>query len=940
MEAAAGCPVWLGIGGRVPRPSRGRSRGLPRPADAERSGGAAPRNVPARDDGGHASDGRRGGRALFERALEISRAAGDRVGEANSLHNIAQADYLLHDFPAASEAFGKELAVARENSDEGVAAGALYGLGTVAYAGGEYSTALGHYRDALALYDKRDDGPSSSRALISIGNIQYLEADYDAATASYRHAEALSTAGYDPQGASFARSGLARVLAAQGDLASALDMYGRVLADARAALASDPRLGNGVATTLESIGEVHFRLGNVDQARAAFDEARHLVDADPDLSAQLLSSLGLTELVAGHYDAALVDYTESRARFVKAKDAASAARSWIGVGFAQAAREKWDESIAAYNNAIRELEGHDEDRARAWLGLSLAQSGAGDNTAGLESARRVVSTADALKNQELAWRGGVRAGEALTRLARLDEARAAFQSAIDIVNRIAEDAPVNPDARAQLNDSATAWAGLAVVLATGGDARGALDAAEARRAHIRRMHLGAFQADITRGESDQARADEQAIARDIIALHARVKAEAGPHSDAARLQTLTTQLTQLMTRRAEQQSQLYAQLPALAESRGVTPPRAVDLEALVPDAHVVAIEYLMTDEELLLLVVSRGESGPDVTSAILPLKRHGLAEDVAAAMKPSVLQDAAAWRTAAERLRASLLAPISDKLRDRDVCIVVPDDAIWKVPIEALPDGDADLASRMRVTYATSFATLAEQRRLSAASAAAAPATQQDTPRVSAAFLAAPALADAMRAELAVTQPGWKEPDAATARARAQADALPYGDAATVKTGSDATKASMRALLGAADVLQIAAPVHISGPAPLFSSILLAGSASAPPDDLRWEAREWFAVEGRTRVLVMDDASAFGAAGVGSAMDTLAWSAAAAGISTLVIARWPPDAFAPDALETAFHGELAKGRSTADAWRTAVTAARDKSIAPSAWAGLRLIGSW
>ena len=40
----------------------------------------------------------------------------------------------------------------------------------------------------------------------------------------------------DPQGAGFARSGLARVFAAQGDLAAALDSYGQVLADARARL--------------------------------------------------------------------------------------------------------------------------------------------------------------------------------------------------------------------------------------------------------------------------------------------------------------------------------------------------------------------------------------------------------------------------------------------------------------------------------------------------------------------------------------------------------------------------------------------------------------------------------------------------------------------------------------------------------------------------------
>src|SRR5262249_27358283 len=138
-------------------------------------------------------------------------------------------------------------------------------------------------------------------------------------------------------------------------------MYGRVLTDARSAAAADPRLGNNVATTLESIGEVHFRLGNPDQARSAFDEARRLVDADPVQSAQIYSSLGLTELVAGRNDAALADYTESRARFVKAKDAENAGRAWIGVGFAQAAREKWDEAIAAYNSAIRELAAKDED---------------------------------------------------------------------------------------------------------------------------------------------------------------------------------------------------------------------------------------------------------------------------------------------------------------------------------------------------------------------------------------------------------------------------------------------------------------------------------------------------------------------------------------------------------------------------------------------------
>jgi hypothetical protein len=120
--------------------------------------------------------------------------------------------------------------------------------------------------------------------------------------------------------------------------------------------------------------------------------------------------------------------------------------------------------------------------------------------------------------------------------------------------------------------------------------------------------------------------------------------------------------------------------------------------------------------------------------------------------------------------------------------------------------------------------------------------------------------------------------------------------------------------------------------------VLLAGGDGESPDAYRWEAREWFAVDGRARVLVLDDASTFGAAGVGGAMDTLAWAAAAAGVSTMVIGRWPADAFTLDEIETTLHRELAKGTPPAAAWRAAVNAAREKSPAPAGWAGLRFIG--
>jgi hypothetical protein len=177
-----------------------------------------------------------------------------------------------------------------------------------------------------------------------------------------------------------------------------------------------------------------------------------------------------------------------------------------------------------------------------------------------------------------------------------------------------------------------------------------------------------------------------------------------------------------------------------------------------------------------------------------------------------------------------------------------------------------------------------------------------------------------------------------------------YGDSATVKTAADASEAAVKGLLETSDVVHVIAPLQMSGPTPLFSSLLLAGAPEAggsptapavtsPENDGRWEARDWFNLNGRARVLVIPDASTFGAAGVAGAMDVFAWAAAAANVSSLVIGRWPADGFSRDAFLAALHAQLAKGVPIGEAWRAATVSAREKAgAAPSGWAGLRLLG--
>ena len=870
---------------------------------------------------------------MYDIALEVARAAGDRAGESETLQVLGYSHYFLHEFDAAERAYRARLALAREMNDREAIAASTAGLATIAYSRADYSTALASYRDALAIYEALANDAAIGTTLVSVGNVAYLQADYDAAALAYRRAIALLTTTMDVGALALARSGLARVFASQGDLASALDVYGRVLADARAR-----KLRGEVAGALESIGELHYRLRNIDQARAAFEEAAQLAEAAgaPADAGRLLGNLGLTELVAGQFDRALTAYTASRIRYEQARDGEGAARGLVGIGFSQAAREKFPEAMTAYTTAITAFEGmkRDEDAGRAWLGLSLAQSNAGESLAALESARRVRRVGGAVRSDDLQWRGAVREGEALRALKRPDEARRAFDTAIAIVQRLAADAPLSGELRASLLEADSAWRGLAFARADRGDAAAAFAAEEQRRAFLRRLTLDSAERDIVRGMTADEQQAEQQATRDVISARAQLHAERSlPRPNAARVMRLEQRLKAASTVRETRQSAVYARVPVVRTLRGLDPPPRLDqLAPLVRDPRTIAVEYSASDEEVLILLVSQGEHGIEVTSAIAPYKRREFAASLADALKPEALRDPDEWRERSAPLAALLIEPIAGHLVDRDRLVILPDDLLWKVPFEALANGDADVAAGACVSYATSFATWIREWAM--------PPAESRTVTA----LAGPELLEETRAQLALTLPGWALPDPALAVDDATTIAAMYGDRARVVSGADATETALRAAFDRADIVQAAAPMLVTGASPLFSCVLLSGPATpaAMNANGRWDVREWFGLEGRARFVVLTDATSLGAPGAGAAMDTLAWAAAAAGVRALAIARWPVDGFDTRAPLLALHEQLARDDRAPllDAWRQAIVAGRAAGAGtPAAWAGIRVIGA-
>ena len=293
---------------------------------------------------------------VYERGLEVARAVGDRKSEGQMLQNIANSHYFLRDLPTALATYEKRLALERSVANDDGIASALVGIATIRYSTHDYTTALASYREALAIQERLNDEALVATTLISTANVQYLQGDFEGAIADYRRAEVLKRKYDDFGGAAMALEGLGRTYAAQGDYAAALMAFSGVLDESRKR--NDPRRQ---ASALQNIGDTHIRLGNLDAARTSYDESRQGFEKMGDLAnaGRVLQGTAVTELLSGRFAPAEAAYGKSIAACTSAtpsSDAECIARALVGLGFAQAAQERYDDAIRSYRKSITAFE--------------------------------------------------------------------------------------------------------------------------------------------------------------------------------------------------------------------------------------------------------------------------------------------------------------------------------------------------------------------------------------------------------------------------------------------------------------------------------------------------------------------------------------------------------------------------------------------------------
>ena len=234
-------------------------------------------------------------------AAQAGRHLGDRLGEANALHDLGDVRRLMGDYPAAARAQEQALDIYRDLGDRLGQANALRVLGTVWLATDDFPAATRALEQALGIYRDLSDRLGQATALSNLGTVRLATDDFPAATRALEQALGIYRDLGDRHGQATALSNLGTVRLATGDYPAAAQVLEQALGIYR-----DLGDRHGQATALSDLGAVRRLTGDYPAATQAQEQA---LDIYRDLGSRLgqanaLHYLGDVRRMTGDYPAA------------------------------------------------------------------------------------------------------------------------------------------------------------------------------------------------------------------------------------------------------------------------------------------------------------------------------------------------------------------------------------------------------------------------------------------------------------------------------------------------------------------------------------------------------------------------------------------------------------------------------------------------------------
>lgn len=798
----------------------------------------------------------------LQKSLAIFEETNNKLEKARTFHSIGYTYGLQRRYDLGLEYHNKSLEISLELGNKNLTALSYNSLGLD-------HTALGHYEVGLEFYQK-------SRALCEEIN--------------------------DKSTLNLALNNIATHYITQGRYAEALDYLHKSLKMLESMGSDGDR--RSMAYKLQNIGLLYRHQGRYEQALAYASRSLKILQEIGDKFgiANLQNNIGVIHKSQGQYEESLEWFRKSNEGYQALQATPGLARTLNNIGDVYRLQGRYPEALAKLQESLKLREANND---RAGVTLTLNNLGRlyqdeGNYAEALKIAKRSAEMAHQIYGREELWDAQDRMGKALTELGQYDEAKQSYLAAIATIETLRKEvAGGEQQQQSFLENKLSPWFGMVRLLVIQQKNAEALTFAEQSKARVLLDTLQGGRSSLRQLLSSTERQAEEERRLNLVNLNSQLASELRRDKpDSKKVTDLKASVEKARLEYEDFETSLYVAHPELKVKRGESPViKPAELSALIPDANTALLEYVVGTDESYLFVVTKSEVAgqPDVGVYTLPIKRTDLVSKTNALREQLARRDLG-FRTSALKLYETLLKPAEAQLKNRTNLIIAPDNILWDLPFQALPNtSNRFLIEDAAITYAPSLTVLREmmERRNHPAPA-----------KASLLALGNPALGrEAIdRATLALRDE--KLEPLPEAEEEVKALKRLYGTSRSkVYIGADAREDRVKSEASRANVIHFATHGILNNASPMYSYLALA--EGGVNEDGLLEAWELMQMDLHADLAVLSACeTARGRIGAGEGMIGFSWAMFIAGVPSIVVSQWKVESASTRDLMVNFHRSL------------------------------------
>lgn len=809
-----------------------------------------------------------------------------------------------NDYEQALIYYNKCLRLAEELNDKSLVVSALYPRVVINRNLGNYEQALEDAEKSLKLSLELRDKETVGKTQYELGAANYFLGDYTKALKSYQEAKATFEELDNKSGVQTVLNAIGSVYGSQSNYTQAIEYYGQSVKIAEAI--NDKK---GVALSTNNIGVINYLQGNYQTAVDKFQLSLKVAEqaTDKNIIALSLNNLGIAYFGLSD-DKQSLDYS----------------RKSLALAEQIGDRERISESL---NNIAR----------------TLNRMGSFAEAVGV--VERAISTAQQIKQPERLWESYTTAGKIYSSLKQFDKSRRSFEKAIATIENVRTQVAGGEQARllflsgnvapyhemidSLLRDNLTSEAFVYAERAKG---RTLLDILRGVKSQVAQSMMVA--------EKDE----DKKLKEEISQLTSEILREENKDKpDEKKLSDLTIRLQKSRQRYEDFITKLYVSHPELKT-------RYSDVETITPDSvnnllrnqSIAVLEYVYAENFVGLFVIT---DDPKTTRSVIkyfpittsPKELKKRIEDFVKA----VTERRANFDVLGRSLYNTLIGPAEKEIKGKRSLCIVPDGAIWKVPFQALQNGERYLIHDFAIFAVPSLSVLDVMQKSSA--------RHNETAKDLLAF-ANPSFS-VSSTQVAENTRGKKLTPLLEAENEGKAIMQMYKQNGTLYIRKDAQESRFKNEARDYRILHFATHGFLDDLNPLYSYLVLAQTSTNRDEDGLLTANEIMLLNLNADMAVLSACeTALGEYRAGEGVIGMTWSFFAAGVPTTVASQWSVETVSTTRLMTEFHCVLKSAKQHSGNGRDVVKAEAmrqaqlkliksEKYSLPYYWAGFTVIGS-